>query len=524
MNEATLDVGAAYEELRPHLLGALAKLARQGFIVSPWDGLDLIHDFFIEAWDGINSRYDPSRGTLDAYIYAAFIRFARPRIVRLHRFQSSLVEPENLDLRHSREEDDDESYVPPEDSKQIVREAVSHLPLREREILSRYLYAKPRAERMLARKFSLSRYGLRQALVDAFGRVMIRLDKPERMPERDWKVAVALWRDHRTVDEAAAYLGLTPHQVREANSRNALLLTEAMRRYHPSGEAQLRRNTMKPQRNLIPPYDLLERVLKSPGNEELLGQVRERADEVLAALENSEFLGLSEGEMQSVDPLWVAEVYEAMAAPTPREEENFEAADALFRANQYEEASIGAAFRETLLADLPEYLCHIEKWLSPLAPQVDEKEWRELMAEPSVQAGLPCTERLVPYGVTPLTVFYATEAVSSLLDRLMRYEMINADASVGLEMNRVEVDGRDSELLSVDALVDEIQDVSECSGVVAQALYSWSVLAAQYKPFLFSGFRASPQGEGVSLARTEEVYDDLYQRWGLRNAMLVGVS
>jgi len=519
MNEAILDVGTAYEELRPHLLRALAKLARQGFSVSPWDGLDLIHDFFLEAWDGINSRYDPSKGTFEAYVYAAFVHFVRPRIVRLRRLQSSLVEPEQFDLLRGREEQegDEELYVLPEDSKQVVREAVSRLPPREREILSRYLYADPRAERMLARKFSLSRYGLRQTLVDALGQVTVRLDKPGRMPERDWKVALALWRDRRTIDETAAYLGLTPHQVRGANSRNVHLLTEALKRYHPAGGTQPRRNTMRPQRNLIPPHDLLERVIKSPGNEELLGQVRERAEEVLAVLENSESFGLSEEEMRSIDPLWVAEVYEAMAAAAPRGDENSYAAEALFNANQEEEASIGTAFRETLLADLPEYLLHIERWFPQSAPRVDEQERRELIEEPSVQAGMPCTAPLVPYGVTPLTVFYATEAVSSLLDRLMRYEMIRADVPVALEINRVEVEGRDSDLLNVELLVDEIERVTECDGGVARGLYSWSVQAAQYKPFLFGGFRASPRGEGVCLARTEDIYDNLFQRWGLRN-------
>lgn len=517
MSESILDEGRAYEELRPLLLGALGKMARQGFSVPPWDGLDLIHDFFAEAWDGIKSRYDPSKGTFQAYVYAAFVHFVRPRIVKLQRLQGSLVEAERLDLLSGEwEESDDETYTLPEDSRKAVREAVSHLPPREREILSRYLYAKPRAERMLAKKFSLSRYGLRSTLVDALGRVTVRLAKPEKMPERDWQVAVALWRNQRTVEEAAAYLGLTPHQIRAANSRNVCLLTEALKRYHPPGGAQLRRSTMRPHENLIPPHDLLERVLKSPGNKELLAQVREQAADVLSALENSESFGLSEDEVRNLDPLWVAEVYEAMAAAAPSQEgANFEAAEALFLANQDEEASIGVAFRDTLLVGLPDTLRHIERWFPASTPRVDEDERRELMEEPSVRAGMPYSGPLVIYGVTPLTVFYATEAVSSLIDRLMRYEVIHPDTSVTLDMNRVVVGGRTHDEMSVCALVNEIRDVSECSEAVAGGLYSWSIQTAQYKPFLFRGFHASPLGEGVSLTSTKEVHDNLYQRWGL---------
>lgn len=65
--------------------------------------------------------------------------------------------------------------------------------------------------------------------------------------------------------------------------------------------------------NVLSPHDLFERVLKSPGDQDLLGQVRKRANEVLVALENSESFWLSEDEMRSVDPFGVAEVYDAMA-------------------------------------------------------------------------------------------------------------------------------------------------------------------------------------------------------------------
>jgi RNA polymerase sigma factor (sigma-70 family) len=509
------DIEIAYKELRPQMLDALAKLARRGFVVSPWDGLDLIHDFFVEAWDGIKSRYNPAKGSVNTYTYWAFVHFARPRIIKLQRLQRSLIEPEQLDLLSSEADEDEEAYVPPEDSKQVVREALSHLPLREREILSRYLYSKPHAERILAKKFSLSRYRLRQILVGALGQVMVRLDKPTRMLERDWKVAVALWRDKRSLDETSAYLGLTIHQVREANSRNVHLLAEALKYYHPRRSGQLRRNTMKSQQNSNSPHDLLEEALKSPGNTDLLEQVRDRADEVLVALENSESFGLSEDEMRAVDPLWVAEVYQAMSTAVGQSDEESEASKALFHAHQEEEASVGVAFKETLMAGLPERLQNIGRWFY-LVPQVDVEERRELIEEPSVQAGMPYSEQLIPYGVTPLTVFYATEAVSSLLDRLMRYEMLDINASVVLGVNKVEVEGHDNALLSIDLLVDEIEKVSECSERAAHALYAWSVGAAQYKPFLFSGFKASPREEGVSLARTCNVYDDLFQRWGLQ--------
>lgn len=42
-----LPLEQAYAELRPLLFDALARLARQGFAVSPADAMDFMHDFFL---------------------------------------------------------------------------------------------------------------------------------------------------------------------------------------------------------------------------------------------------------------------------------------------------------------------------------------------------------------------------------------------------------------------------------------------------------------------------------------------
>src|SRR5262245_45870274 len=97
MQQQPLSIEVAYEKFRGLLFSALAKLAIQGFAVSPDDANDLVHDFFVEAWSGIADRYEPSRASTTTYVYSAFVRFARPRIVRLQRFRGSLVEPKQLE-------------------------------------------------------------------------------------------------------------------------------------------------------------------------------------------------------------------------------------------------------------------------------------------------------------------------------------------------------------------------------------------------------------------------------------------
>ena len=74
----------AYSQLMPLFFGALGRLARQGFVVSPADGMDLIHDFFAEAWGGLVAHYDPNKGSFEGYAYVGFVQFSRPRIGGAH--------------------------------------------------------------------------------------------------------------------------------------------------------------------------------------------------------------------------------------------------------------------------------------------------------------------------------------------------------------------------------------------------------------------------------------------------------
>src|SRR5882724_6541181 len=97
MERTIPELGQAYGHLTPIFFGALGRLARQGFVVSPADSMDLIHDFFVDAWPALNDHFDPNKGSFDGYAYGAFVRFARPRIIRLQRWQHSLVGVDQFD-------------------------------------------------------------------------------------------------------------------------------------------------------------------------------------------------------------------------------------------------------------------------------------------------------------------------------------------------------------------------------------------------------------------------------------------
>jgi RNA polymerase sigma factor (sigma-70 family) len=501
----------AYVNLRPLLFGALGKLARQGFVVSPSDSMDLIHDFFIEAWEGITSRYDPEKGSFESYVYGAFVFFARPRIIKLLRMRGYPLDP--------LEPDESETSCYSSDDLEKVRRAIFQLPEHEREVLGRYLYSNERSERGLAKEFSVSRYQLREILTGALGRIVVLLNRPERMPERDWQVALALWRDKRSVPGAAAYLGLTETQVRRAQARNSMLLAEALKYFRPNRGDYERRPHMSgsynspSQARTVTACDLLKKAFRSPNDYEILQQVRQRSDEVLKALEDEEALGISDEEVESLDPLWVAEIYEAIAANFEPPPEDAETIQALLDANAQEEYSIGLAYHQALMQDLPDELQRLEKRFTQL-PKVGREEREELLATPAARAAMPYSEGPAAYGVTPLTVFYATEAVSSVLERLKRYGMLD-DKPLTIGRDRVIPYGKSGKTINARSLSKEIASMAYCREDVANAVFPWLIEVAHYKPFLFSGFKAYAVEKDIRLYATEKRYDNLFQRWGI---------
>lgn len=225
---SSLALDEAYHRWRPMLFQALSTLAKQGYPAPPSEALDLIHDFFAEAWVGIASNFDPRKGRIESYVYGAFLQFARPRVVKLLRFQRSILEPEALARVINRQRSDSQPGV----EIGILRAALDQLPVPARDLLRDYLQGVAPSERALATKYGVSRFKAKELLMDALGHVVVALGRPEHLAQEDWKVACALWRDRRTPEETASYLGLSGDQVRDATVRISRFLATVVETYH----------------------------------------------------------------------------------------------------------------------------------------------------------------------------------------------------------------------------------------------------------------------------------------------------
>lgn len=502
----TTDLSAAYRQYTPVLLRALGALAKNGFSLPPSEAMDLIHDFFLDGWPLVRANYNPRKGALLNYVYVAFVHYARPRIVKLNRLRSALVDAETLERCEAPAQGAQSGL-----ELQQWMETILRLPGREREFLQQYLHGSRGSERKLADATGLPRYAVRERLVSIIGKLVAGLGRPPSGDYADWRVAEAIWLDDRTVRETAALLGLTSEQVKRARARNVELIVEALRRFESKSGGNVMAGATGGGKAPIAVETLLYQALTNPGSEALLKELRARSSEIVDYLDQHDFV-LPGTSQESVSELWMAEVYQAIAngstSGATLETEQF--ARELFRASQEDLASIGVAFKETLLPDLPITLVRFEGFGE--VPRATDEEHQHLLKQPDVAAAFPNSAELAVYGVTPSMFYFATEAVSGLLDRLIRSKM-HGPQFVLKANTPLEVQSEDGTVQL--RLEDEVEKVTECTPERSAAMLAWLLRAAEYKPALFSGFEAEFSNNRLSLKRSKEKYGNLYQRWNM---------
>lgn len=500
-----------YLALRPAFLQALGKLSRQGFAVFPVDTLDIIHDFFAEAWDGVTKHYDSRKGPFENYAYVSFVHFARPRIIQMKRLQSGLVDHGELMtiIDEKLSINPDSAFLP---DLGIIEECISRLPQAERDVLSAYFCSEVVSERTLAKRFDLSRYKLKEILLSGIAKIMISLDRPASLSEQDWNVALALWRDSRTFNEAARCLGMSVQQVKESSARSLRFVSHVLKNYQSWGHNRTGRYAMsatpKPNHMEV----LFTKALRSQGDRSLLREIERNADQILVAMELSVEFGPTEEELKCIDPSWLAEIYYALSGVR----EDIVPGETAFWATADREESIGLAFKNALIPGLSERLKHFETGLRAV-PRVASDEIEYLLSTPAASAARPVSEYLAERGLTPLSIFHAIDGVSYLLERLAEQDLIGRGGDIVLDEEMVRVDEKESDVLNLGLVIDEIGQVAACEEETAREVYKWLIQVAQYKPFLFPGFRSQPSrgGKGVHLTGTHLSFEDLFQRWGL---------
>jgi hypothetical protein len=215
------DLEEDYRRYRPTLLAALGTLGRSGYAVAPADGLELVHDFFLEVWPDVRRRFDPARGSFASLLVVAFYRFARARIARDLRLRASRIPIDEVEDRLAGE---DAAVAEALDAAAVAR-ALGGLPAPLRRVLEVRFGGE--SERAAARELRLSRHGLREQLLEALGRVAVAMETQGELGDREWRLARLLWAEERSESDAAV-LQMTPSQLRLARRRVLEALERAM--------------------------------------------------------------------------------------------------------------------------------------------------------------------------------------------------------------------------------------------------------------------------------------------------------
>lgn len=541
----------SFETYQKNLWPVVGALARRGFTVAPDEAHDLIHDFYVDEWKRLGELYDPNRGPFERYLLRAFFQFARQRIARDYSRKKRVRELASTITDSDAEVPSAEEIVDSHSRTQLMQQALARLPPVQRKALRHFLKNPSANERDVARSMRMTRYRLRETLVDAVGRLAMEFDSIDRDDELEHQVAVALWRDGRTAAETATLLDkpvADVHVIRKRIVDHLLTALQTSARKTSRSEnimfraghdqdgfdatggsggsgpgiSQLRVNgvLVSTSGGVSPGSEALILLKKAlvTRDPELLQQLRRRATEVTAALDASDGAPFTEAESLTIaeDPQWLAQVYEALGGEEPeapsREAEIEAAIDSLLR-NQ--EREIAAAFQGTAYS-LPEDLRLWHRWFGRLR-QVTAEVLRELQHYwPEASRSSDIAE-LLRYGLTPASFFEAAMGLQLLLERSIRDSRSGTDTIVMLEFGHVTDHAMNVRSVNIprQQLVAQIRSSPDCPPGAEESLLTWICLVAARHPLIFQGFKvlAAPGPVLAVVSDPQNTTPDIMRRW-----------
>jgi RNA polymerase sigma factor (sigma-70 family) len=234
------DMATLNQRYRPIFLHALSRLARQGFVVQPADAEDLFQGFYADCCSGLAERYDPVRGTVENYLYQAFLRYARQRVLRSRRWEQRL-----RDLGAIAEGLADLGGASPleqmviDEEARMLGAALAELADFPRTVLLEFFEAGPRSQRKLAAKYGTTRYRLQEHLINAFGQLVTRLARRHAWSAADEEVARLFWCEGCDPEEAAARSGYPIAELLERRDRLKHALAAELSRLPRSSQSSL---------------------------------------------------------------------------------------------------------------------------------------------------------------------------------------------------------------------------------------------------------------------------------------------
>ena len=503
-----------YARYKTLLLGALGVLARRGYPVYPDDGVDLIHDFFSEAWSPVVMRYDPTRAKFETYVFGTFVHFARPRIIRTYRRREVLlsIQAKYYDSPEVAAESRQEVAV----DVKAVQWATDMLPDDERTLLAAYLSDSSSTERELASRFQLSRYRLRALLADALGHAAVNLGEYSNFPEPDLSIVQAVWRDGMSTRETSRHLRISATEIQAARerlyyrlvaalkgNRHVLTMNEFLVAHDDRAESPLRNAEM-----------LLSAAMLPTASDADLAALAEASEIVTAFLESASAENFLERNRSCMTPDILARLYDTLGFGDRMGSDVLADVAPFLSALEQEERNIVVAFEQILLPYLPNRLTRFADEIFLGNPTVSPADRNHLLSTATMAGSGPKTRELATFGITPVKVVQAVQAVADVARRTCRAAGIGLGGQLVLEANNAgQAPPGQGALSRLDA-TREIVATTNLSLATSDRLLGWLVEVAAFIPALFGGFDVeTTYGGNLRLRRTDVTNDDLSVRW-----------
>ncbi|HTV20303.1 MAG TPA: sigma-70 family RNA polymerase sigma factor [Polyangiaceae bacterium] len=196
-----------FEVLIPRMLRALRKLAGNGVLLRTSDVLDVLHDFYVEAWPGVIQRYDSQLGTFDRYAIAALLRFARVRTLRSAALRARVLPDASADALT------DAIVGEPKVDEARVHGAIARLPEEHRRLIH-LVYGEDLSERDVARQLGTTRYQVRLQLAEALAAIAAQFSEAPLVSLTEGKLAQLCFVDGEPIERAASLLGISIERAR----------------------------------------------------------------------------------------------------------------------------------------------------------------------------------------------------------------------------------------------------------------------------------------------------------------------
>lgn len=403
-----------FDELKPVLFAAFAKLSRQGYGVAPGDAMELMHEFYAHEWSGIEDNFDPDRGDFRGYLYRSFLYFARPRIISDYKRQQQLTPLQGFE----RISDEPKETTPiATHDQEVVRDAFGKLPEGDRDILALRI-VDGLSERHVAKQLGMSRYKLRQASAHALARLSVEVGESNLSDETQWKFAKYFWGDERSLEDASDACGLTTHQGQTMLKTIVEIYANHLNAASASRSAKHERSAMSvhKMKEEVSIQDLLKALCESPGDTTLHTRVNARRKEVETFLK----------EHQDFDfpPYATQALYESLAG-----EQDIDSAqeDCYIEAIEQDVTKTRSAVQNSLLPNLPKSFRN-PTWVKPSGMGV------EVIAEMSWALSSVCRRLCRHHGSEVIIIKPSGEVLDADKKEIIRGEVLFRELHLATEL------------------------------------------------------------------------------------------